>query len=94
MDIEIQDIMEKYYQIKRNLIIYHNFKKDTELKFSGYTNILTSFLMMNHLYLKPKIVKTGGKVIEIYESVIYRQNFKISPFKKVIDKLFELRQKY
>ena len=41
-----------------------------------------------------EIVKTGGKVIEIYESVIYRQNFKISPFKKVIDKLFELRQKY
>ena len=24
-DIEIQDIMKKYYQIKRNLIIYHNF---------------------------------------------------------------------
>ena len=34
------------------------------------------------------------KKIEIYESVIYRENFKISPFKKVIDKLFELRQKH
>ena len=40
-----------------------------------------------------EIVKIGGKVIKIYESVIYRENFKISPFKKVIDKLFELRQK-
>ena len=41
-----------------------------------------------------EIVKIGGKVIEIYEGVIYRENYKVSPFKKVIDKLFELRQKY
>ena len=42
-----------------------------------------------------EIVKIGGRVIEIYEGVIYRKNFiKISPFKKTIDKLFELRQKY
>ena len=33
-------------------------------------------------------------MIEIYEGVIYRGNFKISPFKKVIEKLFTLRQKY
>ena len=24
-DKEMQDIMKKYYQIKRNLVIYHNF---------------------------------------------------------------------
>ena len=41
-----------------------------------------------------EIVKIGGKVIEIYEGVIYRENFKISPFRKVIEKLFALRQKY
>ena len=41
-----------------------------------------------------EIVKIGGKVIEIYEGVIYRENFKISPFRKVIGKLFALRQKY
>ena len=41
-----------------------------------------------------KIVKIGGRVIEIYEGVIYREKFKVSPIKKVIDKLFELRQKY
>ena len=41
-----------------------------------------------------EIVKTGGRVIETYEGVIYRENFKISLFGKVIDKLFALRQKY
>ena len=40
-----------------------------------------------------EIVKIGGKVVEIYEGVIYRENFKVSPFRKVIDKLFTLRQK-
>ena len=41
-----------------------------------------------------EIVKIGGKVIEIYEGVIYRENFKVSPFRRVIEKLFGLRQKY
>ena len=41
-----------------------------------------------------EIIKYGGKVIEIYEGVIYRENFEVSPFKNVNDKLFALRQKY
>ena len=41
-----------------------------------------------------EIVKFGVEVIQIFESVIYRENFKISPFKTVTDKLFELRQIY
>ena len=41
-----------------------------------------------------EIVKIGEKVIEIYEGVIYRENIKISPFRRVIEKLFALRQKY
>ena len=41
-----------------------------------------------------QIVKIGGKVIEIYEGVIYRDIFKISPFINVIEKLFASRQKY
>ena len=41
-----------------------------------------------------EIVKIGGKVIKTYECVIYRENFKISPFRKVIEQLFSLRQKY
>ena len=41
-----------------------------------------------------QFVKIGGKVIEIYEGVLYREKFKVSPCKKVIDELFELGQKY
>ena len=41
-----------------------------------------------------EIVKIGGKIIQIYEGVYYRKNFKISPFRKVIEKLFALRKKY
>ena len=41
-----------------------------------------------------KIVKIGGKVIETYEGVFYRENFKVSPFRRVFDILFKLRKKY
>ena len=41
-----------------------------------------------------EIVKIGGRVTEIYEGVLYRENFKVSPFRKVIEQLFSLRQKY
>ena len=37
--------------------------------------------------------KIGGKVIRFYEGVIYCENIKVSPFRKTIGKLFELRQK-
>ena len=40
-----------------------------------------------------EIVKVGEKLIEIYEGVIYRENVKITPFRKVIEKLFALRKK-
>ena len=41
-----------------------------------------------------EIVKTGGKVIENYEGNIHGENFKISPFRNVIENLFASRQKY
>ena len=41
-----------------------------------------------------KIVKTGGRVIQIYEGVNYRENFKTSPFRKIIEKWFAIRQKF
>ena len=41
-----------------------------------------------------EIVKIGGEVIEIYKGVIYREKYKVSLFKKIIDNLIELRQKY
>ena len=40
-----------------------------------------------------KFVKIGGKVIEIYEDVIYRENFKGFSVRNVIDESFALRQK-
>ena len=41
-----------------------------------------------------EIVKIGGKVVEICKGFIYCEIFKVSPSRKVIDKLFALRQKY
>ena len=40
-----------------------------------------------------EMLKIGGKEFEIYEGVFYRENFKVSQFRKVIEKLFALRQK-
>ena len=55
---------------------------------NGYiTQVLTSVDFQ-------EIVKIGCKVNEIYEGVIYGENFKINPFVKVIDNLFALGQKY
>ena len=33
-----------------------------------------------------EIVKVGGEVVKNYDGVFYRENFKISPFKKIIEK--------
>ena len=41
-----------------------------------------------------KIVKIGGKVIQIYEGFIYQENFMISPLRKNVQILLALRQKY
>ena len=78
----------------KNLIVQHLPVKEKETKIeikrmrNGYiTQVLTSVDIQ-------EIVKKGGEVIEIYEGVIYRENYKVSPFKKVIDKIIELRQKY
>ena len=83
----------KYYNPK-NLIVQHIPIKEKEKKIeinrmrNGYIiDTLTSVDIC-------EIVKIGGKVIEIYEGVIYRENFKVSPFRRVIDILFKLRQKY
>ena len=83
----------KYYNPK-NLIVQHLPVKEREKKIqinrmrNGYIiDTLTSVDIQ-------EIVKIGGKVIEIYEVVIYRENFKVSPFRKDIDKFIALRQKY
>ena len=39
-------------------------------------------------------VRIGGKVVEVYGGKIFRENLKLSPFTKVIEKLFASRQNY
>ena len=83
----------KYYN-PENLIVQHLPVKEKEGKLeinrmrNGYIIDYLTFVDIQ------KIVKICGKVIEIYEAVIYKENSKISPFRKVIDKLFALREKY
>ena len=83
----------KYYNPK-NLIVQHLPVRERVNKIeitrrrNGYiTQVLTSVDIQ-------EIVKIGGKVIQIYEGVIYREYFEVSPFEKTIDDLFALRQKY
>ena len=83
----------KYFNPK-NLIVQHLPVKEKVNKVEincmpkGYDTQITTSVDIQ------EIVKRRGKMIQIYEGVIYRENYKVSPFKKVIDKLFELRQKY
>ena len=83
----------KYYNPK-NLIVQHLPVKEKEGKIE--INRVRNRYIVDTLTSVDiqEIVKIGGKVIEIYEGVIYRENFKVSPFRKVIDILFKLRQKY
>ena len=54
---------------------------------NGYiTQVLTSVDIQ-------EIVKIGGKIIEFYGGVFFKEKIEINPFEKVIDNLFALRQK-
>ena len=83
----------KYYN-PPNIILQHLPVKEEVNKIevnrlrNGYiTDTLTSVDIQ-------EIVKIGGRVVEIYEGVIYRENFKTPPFRKFIKELFDLRNKY
>ena len=83
----------KYYNPK-NLIVQHLPVKERENKIEVnrkrkryIIDTLTSVEIQ-------EFVKIGGKVKGIYEGVFYRGKFKVSPFRKVIDRLFALRQNY
>ena len=41
-----------------------------------------------------ELLKLGEKTIQNYAGIIYRENFEISPFRKVIEKLCALRHIY
>ena len=83
----------KYYK-PRDLTIQHLpvKKKEKQIEINSMRNgyIIDTLTSVDIR----EIVKIGGRVIEIYEGVIYREDFKICPIRKVIDKLFALRQKY
>ena len=83
----------KYFNPK-NLIVQHIPIKEKEKKIE--INRMRNGYIVDHLRSVDiqEFVEIGGKVIEIYEGVIYRENFKVSSFRKVFDKLFDLRQKY
>ena len=83
----------KYYSPK-NLIVQ-------DLPIKGKVNKMEINRMRNGYIIDyltsvdiQEIVKIGGKVVQIYEGVISRENFRVSPFRKIIDKLFAVRQKY
>ena len=83
----------KYYNPK-NLIVQHIPIKEKEKKIE-INRMRNGYIIDTLTYVDiQEIVKIGGKVVQIYEGIIYRENFKVSPFRKVIDKLFALRQKY
>ena len=71
----------KYYNPK-NLIVQHIPIKEKEKKIE--INQMRNGYIIDHLtsvYIQ-EIVKIGGKVIEIYEGVIYRENFRVIPLEK------------
>ena len=87
-------ILKVKYYYPKNLIVQHLPVKEKINKMeinrmrNGYiTQVLTSVDTQ-------EIVKKGGKVIQKYEGVKYRENFKLNPFGKVINEIFKLRQKY
>ena len=83
----------KYYNTK-DLIVQHLPIKGREKKIE-IERMRNSYIIDTLTYVDiQKTAKNRGEVIQVNESVIYRENFKVSPLKKVIDKLFELRQKY
>ena len=83
----------KYYNPK-NLVVQHLPVKERVKKIE-INRMRNGFIIATLKSVDiQEIVKIGGKVIEIYEGVIYRENFEVSPFRKVIDKIFASRQKY
>ena len=82
------------FYIPKNLFVQHLPVKDREQEIEN--NRMRNGYSIEHLRFVDilEIVKFGGKVIEIDEGVIYRKNFKVSPFRNVLENLFALRQKY
>ena len=87
-------ILKTKYFNPKNLIVQHLPVKEKESKIE--TICIRNAYIIDTLTCVDvhKIVKIGGNVIEIHEGVTYRESFKVIAFRKVIDKLFALGQKY
>ena len=77
----------KYFNPK-NLIVQHLPVKEKEKKIQ--INRMRNGYIIDTLASVDiqEIVKIGVKVIQIYEGVFYRENFEVSPFRKVNDKKY------
>ena len=86
--------LKNKFQNPNSLIVQHLPVKEREKKIeiNRMRNAYISYTLTS-IDIQ-EIVKIVGKVFEIYEGVIHRENFKVSPFRKVIDKFFASIQKY
>ena len=87
-------ILKIKYNNPKNLIVQHLPLKEKESRIEVNRMRIGYFVQTLTSVDIQEIVKNGGRVIEIYEGVIYRENFEINPFENVIDNLFASRQKY
>ena len=81
----------KYYNPK-SLIVQHLPVKEREKKIE-INRMRNVFIIDTLTSVDIEEFVEFGKVIQIYEVVIYQESFKISPSREVKDKLFALRQK-
>ena len=91
-DVNESPILKKIYYNPPNLMFQHipmkvKVKKEVNRLHIGYTIYTLSSVDMQ------EIVKIGRKVIRTFEGVVYREKFKVSLFRKIIEKLFSVGQR-
>ena len=87
--IESAILRSKYYNPPD--FIFEHLPVKVKVKNMEFNRMRNGYIIDTLTSVICEIVKLGGKVIEIYEVVIYREDFTISPFRKVIEKLFALK---
>ena len=88
------DILRMKYYNPPNLIFQHLPVKE-KVKKIEVNRMRNGFILDTSTSADiQEMVKIGRKVIGIYEGVIYREIFKISPVRNVMEKLFALGQKH
>ena len=87
-------ILKLIYYNPPDLITQHLPVKE-KVKQHDFNRLRNSFLVESFKSVDmQEIVEIGGRNVQIYEGVIYREDFKVSPFRKVIEKLFNLGLKH